>query len=169
MDVEVSITPLVKLSIIVNAEIGNDSARNNDSEETKRKSSLNKGNIAIETVKNISLQSTNILRAFIAGYAASPSTITSPCTIATFPLFFQSVSDLCSKTPIKLKSEETWEKIQETFQRLIGGGKNIEDIYPLTPMQQGMVFHSLYNSTSGEYFEQFSWNMDSSSNLSILK
>ena len=32
--------------------------------------------------------------------------------------------------------------------------KNIEAIYTLSPMQQGMLFHSLYNE-SGEYFEQF--------------
>ena len=29
---------------------------------------------------------------------------------------------------------------------------NIEQIYPLTPMQQGMLFHTIHNN-SGEYFE----------------
>ena len=33
--------------------------------------------------------------------------------------------------------------------------KNIEAIYPLSPMQQGMLFHSVYNEGGGEYFEQF--------------
>jgi len=33
--------------------------------------------------------------------------------------------------------------------------KNIEAIYPLSPMQQGMLFHSIYNQGAGEYFEQF--------------
>jgi amino acid adenylation domain-containing protein/non-ribosomal peptide synthase protein (TIGR01720 family) len=32
----------------------------------------------------------------------------------------------------------------------------VEDIYPLTPMQQGMLFHTLYEPESGEYFEQLS-------------
>ncbi len=32
--------------------------------------------------------------------------------------------------------------------------KNIEAIYPLSPMQQGMLFHTIYNPGSGEYFEQ---------------
>jgi amino acid adenylation domain-containing protein len=34
--------------------------------------------------------------------------------------------------------------------------KNIEAVYPLSPMQQGMLFHSIYNPESGAYFEQFS-------------
>lgn len=33
--------------------------------------------------------------------------------------------------------------------------KNIEAIYPLSPMQQGMLFHSVYNEGVGEYHEQF--------------
>ncbi|MBF0398665.1 MAG: amino acid adenylation domain-containing protein, partial [Desulfobacterales bacterium] len=33
-------------------------------------------------------------------------------------------------------------------------GNNISDIYPLTPMQEGMLFHSLYAPETGNYFEQ---------------
>jgi hypothetical protein len=32
--------------------------------------------------------------------------------------------------------------------------KNIEDIYELSPMQQGMLFHTLFSPESGEYFDQ---------------
>jgi amino acid adenylation domain-containing protein len=31
---------------------------------------------------------------------------------------------------------------------------NVEDIYPLSPMQEGMLFHTLYNPDSGAYFIQ---------------
>jgi amino acid adenylation domain-containing protein len=34
--------------------------------------------------------------------------------------------------------------------------KNVEDFYPLSPMQHGMLFHTLYAPRSGVYFEQFS-------------
>jgi amino acid adenylation domain-containing protein/non-ribosomal peptide synthase protein (TIGR01720 family) len=32
--------------------------------------------------------------------------------------------------------------------------RQVEDLYPLSPMQQGMLFHSLYNQGSGEYINQ---------------
>ncbi|BAZ11503.1 amino acid adenylation domain protein [Calothrix sp. NIES-4071] len=37
--------------------------------------------------------------------------------------------------------------------------KNIESFYPLSPMQQGILFHSLYASDSGMYCDQFSCNI----------
>ena len=32
--------------------------------------------------------------------------------------------------------------------------ENLEDLYQLSPMQQGMLFHSIYAPESGVYFEQ---------------
>ncbi len=37
--------------------------------------------------------------------------------------------------------------------------KNIEAVYPLSPMQQGMLFHSIYDPASGLYFEQTSFKL----------
>jgi amino acid adenylation domain-containing protein/non-ribosomal peptide synthase protein (TIGR01720 family) len=43
---------------------------------------------------------------------------------------------------------------QPTVDRLAGTGRDVEDIYPLTPLQAGMVFHSLVDASSGAYFDQ---------------
>jgi amino acid adenylation domain-containing protein/non-ribosomal peptide synthase protein (TIGR01720 family) len=43
---------------------------------------------------------------------------------------------------------------QAAVDRLAGTGRAVEDIYPLTPMQSGMVFHSLVDGATGTYFNQ---------------
>ncbi|WP_344386385.1 condensation domain-containing protein, partial [Streptomyces thermolineatus] len=42
---------------------------------------------------------------------------------------------------------------QHTLDRL-NLGRNVEDVHPLTPMQQGMLFHTLLAPDSSSYFEQ---------------
>ncbi|MDY6802248.1 MAG: amino acid adenylation domain-containing protein [Cyanobacteriota bacterium] len=37
--------------------------------------------------------------------------------------------------------------------------KNIEAIYPLSPMQEGMLFHTLYRPESGIYFQQLNFTL----------
>ncbi|MBL8192752.1 MAG: AMP-binding protein, partial [Blastocatellia bacterium] len=46
---------------------------------------------------------------------------------------------------------------------------NIEDIYALSPMQQGMLFHSVYAKGSGEYFQQFSCDIEGELNIEIFE
>ncbi|KEK20755.1 non-ribosomal peptide synthetase, partial [Bacillus gaemokensis] len=41
----------------------------------------------------------------------------------------------------------------------------IENVYPLTPMQKGMLFHSLLNSQSEAYFEQSTFDVQGNMNL----
>ena len=46
---------------------------------------------------------------------------------------------------------------------------NIEDIYELSPMQQGMLFHTLYDPESGVYFEQLNFTLHGYLNVSAFK
>ncbi len=47
--------------------------------------------------------------------------------------------------------------------------KNIEAIYPLSPMQQGMLFHALYEPGSSVYFEQTYFNINGDLNIDNFK
>ncbi len=45
---------------------------------------------------------------------------------------------------------------------------NIDDIYKLSPVQQGLLFHCLYAPESDVYFEQFSWTIDADLDLAAF-
>ena len=47
--------------------------------------------------------------------------------------------------------------------------KNIESIYPLSPMQEGLLFHTLYEGESGVYFEQFSFTLSGDLNITAFE
>ncbi|WP_442938107.1 amino acid adenylation domain-containing protein [Nostoc sp.] len=47
--------------------------------------------------------------------------------------------------------------------------RNIEDIYPLSPMQQGMLFESLYAPDTGVYFEQLSFTLKGELNVAAFE
>lgn len=47
--------------------------------------------------------------------------------------------------------------------------RNIEDIYKLSPMQQGMLFHSLYAPDSGMYFEQSTYTLQGALDIDGFK
>ena len=49
------------------------------------------------------------------------------------------------------------------------GKSNVEDFYPLSPMQQGMLFHTLYSPNSGVYFEQLTCTLRKLANAQAFK
>ena len=44
---------------------------------------------------------------------------------------------------------------QAALDRLVGNDRGVEDLYPLAPLQEGILFHTLYVAGSDLYFEQF--------------
>jgi len=58
---------------------------------------------------------------------------------------------------------------QSQIDRLIGAQRDIESVYPLSPMQEGMLFHSLFDNDDGVYFEQLSVEVLGGVNRETLK
>ncbi|MEV2200359.1 amino acid adenylation domain-containing protein [Streptomyces fradiae] len=57
---------------------------------------------------------------------------------------------------------------QAEVDRLAGDGRDVEDVYPLTPMQQGMLFHTLLEPDSPSYFEQTLLVLDGVTDIEAL-
>ncbi|MGV4925014.1 amino acid adenylation domain-containing protein [Streptomyces sp. BHT-5-2] len=49
---------------------------------------------------------------------------------------------------------------QPTVDRMVGDGRAVEDVYPLTPMQSGMLFHALSESGRDPYTGHFGVRID---------
>jgi len=47
--------------------------------------------------------------------------------------------------------------------------KNVEDIYPLSPMQQGMLFHSLLDPAAGDYLTQLTGTIEGKATLDAFQ
>jgi amino acid adenylation domain-containing protein/non-ribosomal peptide synthase protein (TIGR01720 family) len=48
-------------------------------------------------------------------------------------------------------------------------GGEIDDLYPLSPMQQGMLFHSLFEPGEGVYIAQFVFELQESVDVAVLR
>ncbi|MBB4677123.1 non-ribosomal peptide synthase/polyketide synthase [Crossiella cryophila] len=57
---------------------------------------------------------------------------------------------------------------QSTVDRLVGDGREVEDLYPLTPLQAGMLFHSLVDADRGAYFDQARMDLSGVTDVNAL-
>ncbi|MFD9179399.1 amino acid adenylation domain-containing protein, partial [Streptomyces diastaticus] len=57
---------------------------------------------------------------------------------------------------------------QAEVDRIAGNGRTVEDIYPLTPLQSGMLFHALADPASGAYLEQLTFTLEGVSDVERL-
>ncbi|MET9265068.1 non-ribosomal peptide synthase/polyketide synthase [Amycolatopsis sp. NPDC004079] len=58
---------------------------------------------------------------------------------------------------------------QSTVDDLVGDGRDVEDVYPLTPMQSGMVFHALSQPGERVYFQQVGFVLDGVEDVAALE
>ena len=58
---------------------------------------------------------------------------------------------------------------QQQIDRLVGKERGIVSVYPLSPMQEGMLFHSLFDNDAGVYFEQLSVEVIGSVDRELLQ
>jgi non-ribosomal peptide synthase protein (TIGR01720 family) len=58
---------------------------------------------------------------------------------------------------------------QEQLDQIVGRGQNIENVYALSPMQQGMLFHSLYDSGFGFYVFQMGGTLRGNVSLPVFE
>jgi amino acid adenylation domain-containing protein len=58
---------------------------------------------------------------------------------------------------------------QAALDRLVGTDRGIEDLYPLSPLQSGLLFHTLYSPESGVYFEQISCTLEGSLDVAAYR
>ncbi|MCM3804719.1 non-ribosomal peptide synthase/polyketide synthase [Streptomyces sp. DR7-3] len=49
---------------------------------------------------------------------------------------------------------------QDTVDRLVGDGREVEDVHPLTPLQEGMLFHRLVGGAEDVYLDQATLVLD---------
>ncbi|WP_447980433.1 amino acid adenylation domain-containing protein [Candidatus Nitrospira bockiana] len=52
---------------------------------------------------------------------------------------------------------------------LFGADRDVEDVYPLTPLQQGLLFHALYAPDTGVYVEQVSCTVEGRLDLAAFR
>ncbi|RKH39334.1 non-ribosomal peptide synthase/polyketide synthase, partial [Corallococcus sicarius] len=52
---------------------------------------------------------------------------------------------------------------------VLPAGEPVEDVYRLTPMQQGMLFQTLLEPGAGAYFEQLSWSLHSGLDVAAFR
>ncbi|HYH82092.1 MAG TPA: amino acid adenylation domain-containing protein, partial [Longimicrobium sp.] len=49
---------------------------------------------------------------------------------------------------------------QDEVDRVVGNGREVEDLYPLAPLQEGLLFHTLFEPGNGAYVGQFGYRLE---------
>ncbi len=58
---------------------------------------------------------------------------------------------------------------QAALDRVVRGGRDVEDVYPLSPMQEGMLYHTRHSPESGLYFQQGRFELEGTLDPAALR
>ncbi len=84
-----------------------------------------------------------------------------PSASETFPL-------IANKKPVPI--DFTYKELtNESLQQLVDVYPDVEDIYPLAPMQEGMLFHALLDKSSHSYFQQTGFRLSGDLNIPLVE
>ena len=104
------------------------------------------------------------------------STHFKPETITTFTHFFQSqlqhIITFCAAKENRepTPSDFTYKELTiDSLQQVLELYPEVEDIYTLSPMQQGMLFHALLDKTSNSYFQQTAFRLHGELDIPLVE
>jgi amino acid adenylation domain-containing protein len=112
--------------------------------------------IGVDSILGIQMVS----RARQAGLALTPAQLFRHPNVAELAAAAESNSDLVDSSASSRRAVAAFDLIPkgidlDAVARAFADHGGIEDLYPLTPMQEGMLFHSLADPEAGHYVEQF--------------
>jgi len=97
------------------------------------------------------------------------SPLSGGCTPSDFPLISKRLLTQTQPTPSSIASSPNQLLTQEIVDKLAGNGRDLEDIFPLSPLQEGMLYHALIDQHSGEYVTQLQWTLKAPLNSKLFK
>jgi amino acid adenylation domain-containing protein/non-ribosomal peptide synthase protein (TIGR01720 family) len=62
--------------------------------------------------------------------------------------------------PLLRMESRRFKRLEEQIHRRLGSAEELEDLYPLSPLQQGILFHALYAPNSGMYLNHSCWKLE---------
>ena len=127
---------------------------------------MNDESLANIVLKNVSLQTSACVPVQQAHEAEDKARETPP-QFVTPPNLIGADGELIKPEMLTL-IELDQQQIDVIVQAVPGGAKNVQDIYPLSPLQEGMLFHHLLNEQRDTYVLSTLFELQSHAQIGLL-